>query len=217
MTSWGGPPIVDHRLVNQYDGLTGERSCPQHPDTCLPLYTKSLLLQIPRIALETQAELISEAPDYCTLLSCFFVIFAAQNPWLCGTFLKKCDEICGIFMRWNCGNLQKLRERAKKCGNKFNFITFPWQQGEMAALVWSKRNILIYVTFLQQKCRDYEIMQAPRILRGNLQFMLWKCGIFEKYAAPSYSWEFGWLDKNSICKQFVAANYRRRKHFGSFA
>ena len=40
-----------------------------------------------------------------------------------------------------------------------------------------------YVTFLQQKCGDYEIMQALHIsfnLCRNLQFMQGKCGIFEK-------------------------------------
>ena len=107
-------------------------------------------------------------------------------------------------MPWNSGNLQKLRELANKCGNLkkcsfsmtftlhnyvTNFITFPWQQGEMAALVWSKRKIFqhsakIYVIFLQRKCGDYEIMQAPHILHGNRQFMRWKCGIFEKNAGP---------------------------------
>jgi hypothetical protein len=54
-------------------------------------------------------------------------------------FLKKCDEICGIFMQFYA---MKLRELAKIAG-----------------------------TFPQRKCGDYEIMQAPHILRGNLQFM----------------------------------------------
>ena len=68
-----------------------------------------------------------------------------------------------------------------------HFITFPWQQGKMAALVWSKHNIFqlsakMYVTFLQHKCKDYEIMQAPHILHGNRQFMQRKCGVFETMA-----------------------------------
>ena len=29
----------------------------------------------------------------------------------------------------------------------------------------------IYVTLLQRKCGDYEIMQAPHILRGKREFM----------------------------------------------
>ena len=40
--------------------------------------------------------------------------------------------------------------------------------------------LLRFVTVLQQKCGDYEIMQAPHILHGNLQFMQRKCGAFEK-------------------------------------
>jgi hypothetical protein len=45
-------------------------------------------------------------------------------------FLKKCDEICGIFMQFYS---MKLRELAKNAAT--HFITFPRQQGEMAALV----------------------------------------------------------------------------------
>ena len=55
----------------------------------------------------------------------------------------------------------------------------------MAAHVWSKRNIFqlsaeIYVTFLQWKYEDHEVMQAPHILHGNQQFMRRKCRVFEK-------------------------------------
>ena len=76
------------------------------------------------------------------------------------------------------------------CSFSMMFITFPWQQEKMAALLWSKRKTFqlsakIYVTFLQRKCGDYEIMQALHILRRNRQFMWWKCGVFEKNAAPA--------------------------------
>ena len=74
----------------------------------------------------------------------------------------------------------------------------PMATGEMAALVLSKRNIFqlsaeIYVTFLQRKCGDYEIMQAPHILRGNWQFMQRKCAAFEKMQPPHKYADFGWL------------------------
>jgi len=38
--------------------------------------------------------------------------------------------------------------------------------------------------FLQRKYEDYEIMQAPHILRGNRHFMRRKCGLFEKMRPP---------------------------------
>ena len=69
----------------------------------------------------------------------------------------------------------------------------PMATREMAALVWRKRNIFqlsakIYVTLLQWKCRDYEIMQAP-----NRQCMQWKCGIFETMRPLHEYADFGWL------------------------
>jgi hypothetical protein len=60
-------------------------------------------------------------------------------------FLKKCDEICGIFMQFygmKLRELSKIAGTCEKCGFSIvhvallrHFITFPWQQGEMAALV----------------------------------------------------------------------------------
>ena len=103
----------------------------------------------------------------------------------------------------------KLRELAKIAGTYAAFrrrsrrvITslhnVPMATGEIAALVWSylknfQLSAKLYVTFLQRKCRDYEIMQALHILRRNLQFMLWKCGIFEKMRPPHEYADFGWL------------------------
>ena len=100
----------------------------------------------------------------------FFCDYCGQKKIKYAAYL--CD-----FMRW------KLRDLAKNAGT---------------ALVWSKRNIFqlsakIYVTFLQRKCGDYEIMQAPHILRGNLQFMWWECGIFEKMRPLHEYADFGWL------------------------
>jgi hypothetical protein len=124
-------------------------------------------------------------------------------------FLKKSGEICAIFMQFLCdeiaGTCEKMQELAKNAAFRWHsrrvltsLDNVPMATGEMAAFVWSKRNIFntfcwkLYVTFLQRKCGDYEIMQAPRILRGNLQFMRCKCGIFEKMRPPHEYADFGW-------------------------
>jgi hypothetical protein len=56
----------------------------------------------------------------------FFVIVAAKDPSLCGTFSYKCDEICGIFMQFYAmklrepaiiaGTWEEMRELAKNAG-----------------------------------------------------------------------------------------------------
>ena len=58
-----------------------------------------------------------------------------------------------------------------------------------ALLVWSKRNIFqlsakIYVTFLQRKYRDYEIMLAPHILLAEIGNLCGESAAYLKKCDP---------------------------------
>jgi hypothetical protein len=50
-------------------------------------------------------------------MRCFFVLLRQKILDYAARFLKKCDEICGIFMPFYAMKLRELAKVAEKCGN----------------------------------------------------------------------------------------------------